>query len=227
MSIHDEHRRRLKKEFLARPDSFPDHKLLELVLFYSIPRRDTNPIAHELMDRFVSLSGVLDANIKELEKTPGVGEHTVVMLKAFKELSSRYLSSRTSMEEIVQSTEDAGALLQPYFFGVQSERVCVLCMDGKGKNLGVRMVGEGSVNAISVTARAVVEAALGLNAARIILAHNHVSGLALPSAEDKETTLYLEKVLSTVGVQLDDHLIFADDDMVSMRESHFPFMSQR
>lgn len=223
MSIHDGHRQRFKAEFLARPDSFPDHKLLELLLFYANPRGDTNPTAHALMERFGSLSGILDARPEELAKVPGVGEHAITLLKAAKELSGRYLNSRTSLEEVVDSTMAARQLFQPYFFGARTERVCLLCLDGKGKSLGIRVVGEGSVNAAEITTRGVVEIALSLNAARVVLAHNHVSGLALPSVEDKLTTQHLAKVLSYVGVELLDHLIFSDDDAVSLRDSGVPF----
>lgn len=223
MSIHDGHRQRFKEEFLARPDSFPDHKALELLLFYANPRGDTNPTAHALMDRFDSISGVLDATAEELGKVPGVGEHTVALLKVTKELAGRYFSSRTRLGEIVQSVEDAKALLEDYFIGARSERVCLLCMDGKGKSLGVRVVGEGSVNSALVTSRTVVEAALSLNASRAVLAHNHVSGIALPSDEDRATTERLKEVLWSVGVRLEDHLIFVEDDMVSMKDSGFPF----
>lgn len=223
MTIHDGHRQRFKEEFLARPDSFPDHKLLELLLFYVNPRGDTNPTAHALMERFGSLAGVLDALPAELKKTPGVGDHGVALIKTVKELSGRYLTARSSLEEIVRTTEDAKVLLQPYFFGARNERVCLLCMDGKGRCQGVRMIGEGSVNAAEVTFRGVVETALSLNSSRAILAHNHVSGLALPSAEDKLTTQRLREVLGAVGVELEDHMIFVDDDMVSLRDSGFPF----
>ncbi len=223
MSIHDGHRRRFKGEFLARPDSFPDHKVLEVLLFFANPRGDTNPVAHALMERFDSISGVLDATPEELQKVPGVGDHTVTLLKVTKELAGRYFSSRTSMGEIVQTSDDVEALLKDYFVGARSERVCLLCMDGKGKSLGVRVVGEGSVNSAEITSRAVVEAALSLNATQAILAHNHVSGIATPSDEDRVTTDWLNGVLASVGVRLRDHVIFADDEMVSMRDSKHPF----
>ncbi len=222
-SIHAGHRQRLKEEFLARPDSFPDHKLLEVLLFYSLPQRDTNDIAHALIDRFGSLSGVLDATPEELGKVKYVRENTVALLKAVKEASGRYLLSRTSLDEMVGGANDAAKLLRPHFFGARTERGCVLCLDGKGKSLGVRQLTEGSVNAAEVTTRKVVEAALSLNAAGVILAHNHTSGLALPSDEDKTTTRYLAKILSAVGVVLHDHMIFVDDDMVSMKDSGFRF----
>ena len=140
-----------------------------------------------------------------------------------KELAGRYFSSRTSMGEIVQTSDDVEALLKDYFVGARSERVCLLCMDGKGKSLGVRVVGEGSVNSAEITSRAVVEAALSLNATQAILAHNHVSGIATPSDEDRVTTDWLNGVLASVGVRLRDHVIFADDEMVSMRDSKHPF----
>lgn len=223
MSIHDGHRQRFKGEFLARPDSFPDHKVLEVLLFFANPRGDTNPVAHALMERFDSISGVLDATPEELQKVPGVGDHTVTLLNVTKELAGRYFSSRTSMGEIVQTSDDVEALLKDYFVGARSERVCLLCMDGKGKSLGVRVVGEGSVNSAEITSRAVVEAALSLNATQAILAHNHVSGIATPSDEDRVTTDWLNGVLASVGVRLRDHVIFADDEMVSMRDSKHPF----
>lgn len=226
MGMHDGHRARLKREFLARPDSFPDHKLLEVLLFYVNPRADTNPLAHTLIDRFGSLSGVLDALPEELVKVPGVGEHAVALLKVAKELSGRYLTARSSLEELVSSTADAYHLLRPYFFGARSEQVVLLCMDGKGKSLGIRQIAQGNVNAAEVTTRGVVEAALSLNATQVILAHNHVSGIAMPSAEDKATTRYLAKVLETVGVTLADHLIFVDEDMVSLRDSGFRFLER-
>lgn len=225
MSVHDGHRKRMKEGFLAQPNRFHDHQLLELLLFYANPRSDTNPIAHTLIDeRFGSFAGVLDALPEELRKVPGVGDHAVVLLKAVKEASIRYFTTRTSMDQIVKTPEDAYEVLRHYFFGARDEMVCVLCMDGKDKSLGVRMVGEGSVNAAHVTTRKVVEAALSLNASRVILAHNHPSGIALPSTEDLATTRHLDEVLRHVGVILVDHLIFADDDMVSLRDSDFQFL---
>ena len=90
----------------------------------------------------------------------------------------------------------------------------------------MRKISEGNLNVAEVTTRGVVEAALSLNAAQVVLAHNHVSGLAIPSVEDKATTGYLYRVLKTVGVELIDHLVFADDDMVSMKDSGVEFQRE-
>lgn len=221
MGTHDGHRQRLKTEFLARPDSFPDHKLLELLLFYANPRSDTNPLAHELLDHFGSLAGILDASPEELQKVKGVGEHAAVLFKAAKELSGRYLTARTQVDDIAQSSRDYYALLQPYFFGARNEQTCLLCMDGKHKVLGIRKLGEGNVNAVNITIRLIAEAALSLNASAVVLAHNHVSGIAFPSSDDIATTDNLAPFLARMGIELVDHLIFVDDDMVSLRDSGF------
>lgn len=221
MGTHDGHRQRLKTEFLARPDSFPDHKLLELLLFYANPRSDTNPLAHELIDHFGSLAGILDATPEELQKVKGVGEHAAVLFKAVKEFSGRYLTVRTQVDDIARNSRDYYALLRPYFFGARNEMLCLLCLDGKHKVLGIRKLGEGNVNAVNVTTRLIAEAALSLNASAVVLAHNHVSGIAFPSDDDVATTNSLAPILSTLGVALVDHLIFVDDDMVSLRDSGF------
>ena len=221
MGTHDGHRQRMKTEFLARPDSFPDHKLLELLLFYANPRADTNPLAHELLDRFGSLAGVLDASVEELHKVKGVGEHAAVLFKAAKELSGRYLAARTRVDGLVRGSRDYYPLLRPYFFGARNERLCLLCLDGKGKVLGIRQLAEGNVNAVNITTRLIAEAALALNASAVVLAHNHVSGIAFPSGDDIATTETLAPFLARLGVELSDHLIFVDDDMVSLRDSGF------
>ena len=221
MGTHDGHRQRLKTEFLARPDSFPDHKLLELLLFYANPRSDTNPLAHELLERFGSLAGVLDASPEELQKVKGVGEHAAVLFKAAKELSGRYLTVRTQMDDIARNSRDYFNQLRYYFFGAQRELLYLLCMDGKHKVLGIRKLGEGNVNSVNITPRLLAEAALSLNAAAVVLAHNHVSGIALPSDEDIATTESLAPFLAKLGIELVDHVIFVDDDMVSLRDSGF------
>lgn len=219
MGIHDGHRQRLKEEFLARPDSFPDHKVLELLLFYANPRSDTNETAHLLLEHFGSLAGVLDADPAALVQVEKIGGHAVVLLKAVKEIAGRYLYDRSSLEGIIRSSRDACAVLRPYFFGATCERLCVLCTDGKRKVLGVRQISEGDVNSVQILPRLVAGAALSLNAAGVILAHNHVSGLAYPSPEDQLATVELQKILAGVGIELLDHVIFVDGDMVSLRDS--------
>jgi len=219
MGLHDGHRKRLKEQFLNHGDGFHDHQLLELLLCYAIPQGDVNGLAHRLLDRFGSLAGVLDARPEALTQVPGVGEHTAVLLKLIPVLSGRYQADRAGMGTILDSTQAAGQYLRPYFS--QGARYEMAYLDGKYKVLGCHKLGEGTVNAAEITPRKLVEIVLAHNATAAILAHNHLSGLALPSNADLMTTQQLRAILRSVDVELLDHLIFTDDDMVSLKDSGF------
>ena len=186
---HTGHRERMKAEFLARGlEGWPDHRVLELLLFYTIPQGDVNDLAHELVERFGSLAGVLDASVEELKKVKGVGDHTAVFLRMLPAVLGRYQGARTRLSAIINSPEEAYAWLEPYFFGARNEMVYVLCLDGKRQVLGVRKVAEGSIELAEVNTRRIAEEAIGLRAAQIYVAHNHVSNLAIPSQADWLTT---------------------------------------
>lgn len=222
MSIHIGHRERIKQEFLhGGLAHFPDVHALELLLFYSRFQGDVNPLAHRLLDTFGSLSGVLDADPDCLRELPGMGENTIVLLKLIPALSAKYLSCRTNTQCILATTHDIQALFAPYFFGARNEMTYLAALDGKRKLLGVRKLSEGIPNATDVSTRQVAEATLALNATMIVLAHNHISGIATPSDNDLVTTAYLQDFLSKMSITLLDHVIMVDDDMVSLRESKY------
>lgn len=217
---HTGHRERMKAEFLARGlEGWPDHRVLELLLFYTIPQGDVNDLAHELVERFGSLAGVLDASVEELKKVKGVGDHTAVFLRMLPAVLGRYQGARTRLSTIINSPEEAYAWLEPYFFGARNEMVYVLCLDGKRQVLGVRKVAEGSIELAEVNTRRIAEEAIGLRAAQIYVAHNHVSNLAIPSQADWLTTDTLRGALRPIGIELIDHLVFVDGDMVSLKDS--------
>ena len=217
---HAGHRERMKAEFLARGlEGWPDHRVLELLLFYTIPQGDVNDLAHELVERFDSLAGVLDASVEELKKVKGVGDHTAVFLRMLPAVLGRYQGARTRLSAIINSPEEAYAWLEPYFFGARNEMVYVLCLDGKRQVLGVRKVAEGSIELAEVNTRRIAEEAIGLRAAQIYVAHNHVSNLAIPSQADWLTTDTLRGALRPIGIELIDHLVFVDGDMVSLKDS--------
>lgn len=218
--LHSGHRQRVKDEFRARGlEGWPDHRVLELLLFYTIPQGDVNGLAHDLIDRFGSLAGVLDASEDELRKVPGVGEHTSLLLQLIPAVGARYREQRSDLGELVQTPREAAALLEPYFFGARNEMVYILCLDGKCKLLGIRKVSEGSIYASDINIRRIVEEAMGLRAAAIYLAHNHVNNLAFPSAEDWQATDVIRAALAPVGLNLIDHLVFVDGDAVSLNQS--------
>ena len=220
MSIHDGHRQRLKNRFRAEGlDHFEEHQVLELLLYYVIPRKDTNPIAHALLERFGSLSQVLDAQPEELAKVAGMGDSAATFLSLLTSVGRYYLVNRTIQETILPSIEKCGQYLVPYFYGRRNETVFMLCLDAKCKVLCCKEMGEGSVNSAGVPIRRIVEMALGVNATSVILAHNHPSGFALPSEEDIMTTQRVAVALDAVEICLVDHIVVADDDFVSLAQS--------
>lgn len=224
MSIHEGHRQRLKKLFREEGlDNFYDYQALELLLYYCIPRKDTNPLAHRLIDHFGSLAQVLEAPVEELMLVEGVGEHAATFLRLVTEISRYYLVNRSSQVKILRTIEDCARYLMPYFYGRRNETVFALCLDAKCKVLCCRELGEGSVNSASVSVRKIVETALTVNATSVVLAHNHPSGVAVPSGDDIQTTHRIAAALAAVDVHLVDHIVVADDDYVSMVQSGHRF----
>lgn len=224
MSIHDGHRARLKERFRQEGlDNFSDIQVLELLLFYAIPRQDTNPIAHALLEHFGTLSQVLEAPAEELEKVSGIGSNAATLLNLTTAVGRYYLVNRSTQNVILNTIEKCGEYLVPFFFGRRNETVFLLCLDAKCKVLCCKEVGEGSVNSANVPIRRIVELALGANATTVILAHNHPSGLALPSGDDIQATRRAASALSTVDIHLADHIVVADDDFVSMVQSGYRF----
>ena len=220
MSIHDGHRQRLKERFRAEGlDHFEEHQVLELLLFYCIPRQDTNPIAHALLERFGSLSQVLEAPAEELEKVPGIGSNAATFLALTTAVGRYYLVNRSMQTVILSTIEQCGQYLVPFFYGRRNETVYLLCLDAKCKVLCCKEVGEGSVNSAGVPIRKIVETALGANATTVVLAHNHPSGLAIPSGDDISTTRRVAAALDGVEIGLADQIIVADDDFVSLAQS--------
>ena len=223
MSIHDGHRLRLKERFLEQGiDSFTQYQALELMLFYCIPRQDTNEVAHHLIDRFGSFSQTLDADIEELCTVKGIGLNAATFLKLLSAVARYYEDDKSHLlAEPLLTTEACGARLRPKFVGRLNETVFILCIDAKGKELCCRMVGEGGINSAGVPVRRIVEIALAAKATAVILAHNHPSGIALPSSEDISTTQRVAVALDSVDVVLADHLVFADGDFTSMVQSGY------
>ena len=216
-SLHKGHRERLKNRFLENGlDDFTDIQVLELLLFYVIPRRDTNPIAHGLLNRFGSRAQVLEAPVEELKKVDGIGQEAALFLNMIPAAGRYYMVDKTMKSRVLRTIEQCGDYLMPFFFGKKVETVFLLCLDAKCKVLCCKEVGEGSVNSAGISIRKIVETALSANATSVVLAHNHPSGLAIPSPDDIRTTKQVAMVLQAVDVQLVDHIVVADDDYVSM-----------
>lgn len=217
MGVHDGHRGRLRGKFLENGLSgFDDITTLELVLFYSVPRQDTNPIAHRLLDRFGSLSGVLNASQEELYDA-GLSDSTVALLKLMPEVVKKSAQKEKRSVKRITSPELASEYLIPKFMFDRDEKALLLCLDSNKKIIRCDEIARGVVNTVDLNVRLIAEKALQSKASSVILSHNHPDGSLTPSADDISTTQQLSKSLSLIGIQLDDHLIISGDSFTSLR----------
>ncbi|MEG0838247.1 MAG: DNA repair protein RadC [Hydrogenoanaerobacterium sp.] len=217
---HAGHRKRLRERFIKNGlDNFEKHNVLELLLFNSVPRQDTNELAHRLMEEFGSLSGVFDAPVEELMKLDGIGENSAVLIKLIPAISKVYLDDKNTIGTLVRSTDESINFLLPKFIGETTELIYLLCLDNKSKVLGCPLMCRGDISSVNFTPRSVVESAIKLGATSVILAHNHPRGLALPSKDDINTTNQLITTLTSVNIRFLDHIIVAGDEAVSLADS--------
>lgn len=218
MSVHEGHRQRVRQRYLDEGlDGFKEHEALEMLLFYCLARKDTNDLAHRLLDEFGSLSAVMCATPAQLSAVSGIGESAAMFISFINDFN-RFVQMRKVEEECkaLKTLDECGAYLYPKFLGRRNEVVYMLCLDSKCKVLSCKMLGEGSVNSAAVPIRRIVEHALNMNASIVVLAHNHPSGVALPSSDDIQTTRVLANALQAVDVFLADHIIYSDDEFISL-----------
>ena len=219
---HEGHRARLRRKVRETGlDALAPHEILEFLLYHIVPRQDVNALAHRLLERFGSLSGVLEAAPDELLKIDGMGDTAAQLICLIPQLERRHFIDRSGKANILNSTSKCGQYLVPFFHGEQEEVVYLLCLDAKCKALCCVPVHRGSITVASISVRKIVQTALNQNAASVVLVHNHPSGYALPSQEDLDTTRTLQTALQSVGIVLADHIIVADDDYVSLADDGY------
>nr|VFK57972.1 MAG: DNA repair protein RadC [Candidatus Kentron sp. TC] len=220
-NLHQGHRERLKNRFLSEGlDSFEDHQVLELILFQVLQRRDTNPIAHRLLARFGSLSGVLEADPTDLASVEGVGKQAAIFLSLLPSVTRRYFHDRVTRN---RPRLDKPELVVEYFIplmaGRPEEVFYVLCLDAQCRVLYPALLSEGTVKETHVHPRRVLETAIRHRAVAVILAHNHPGGTPHPSIQDKNLTRRLVQTLGSVDIDVLDHIIVAGKDAYSFAES--------
>lgn len=210
----------IKRKNLPRtPDALTDAELLALLLQFT--REDAKELAERILAQFPSIADVLEAEKQDLAQVEGMDEDTMLLLRLVPELHRRYFLSRSRAETRLTDSHDYGSYLLPYFYGARDETVYLLLLDGAGRVINCRMLDKGSVSSANVPIRKLVQEALTANAAAVVLAHNHPAGIALPSKEDVEITLRLRDALEVMDIVLLDHIVVADDDFVSMRDSGY------
>ena len=221
---HEGHRQRLKNRFIQEGlESFEKHNILELLLFYSIPQRDTNDLAHTLLESFGSLHGVFEAEYEELLKIKGVKENTATLLKLIPELAREYMFEEISEEKVFDTAEKIGKYFVRKYIGEVNEVVYIMLLDNGFKLLNVSKIHEGSVNSAKVSPRSIMNQVIKYNASMAVVAHNHPNGLAVPSQEDVETTYHLRRILENYEVTLIEHILVGGNEYFPiMHETHNP-----
>ena len=217
MGVHDGHRDRLRQRFLTHGmDSLEEHEVLELLLFFCISRKDTNELAHLLLQRFGTLDAVMDASLSELTSIKGVGAHTAHLILLCKPLCRRYMISQNNDKKPLDTTDLCAKYLIPYFFGAKEEHAYLLCLDAKCRPICCRELSEGTATTTFLPFRKAAQLAMDCKAASVILAHNHPSGDTLPSSDDQRMTAVMKETLEALGIKLSDHIIISGSGYLSM-----------
>ncbi len=220
-NYHEGHRKRVKSSVDTDPDfnTFSDHEILEYLLFATIPRIDTNGLAHELIDNFGSFSGVLNAPVNQLVKLKNISESTARMITAIIPAARRAEISRLRNNIYLDTAKKAVEYIHPFFMNRNREFVYLVSLDISDRVLCVNLIASGDVNFSSFDIKKVIETACRNSAAKVILAHNHPAGSLVPSQADIEVTQKLGVALTAMGIMLVDHLIFTATDYFSFYAS--------
>ena len=214
---HENHRARVRETFRkAGVEGMPDHNLLELILFYSIPRKDTNEIAHRLIETFGSLNAVFNAPYERLMDVEGIGESSALLISMIPGICRRYIEGNEAKKITLYDTEDVKKYIASKFYGCKTEVFYMLCLDAVGNLINCCKLGEGTTGSVTLDKRTVLETAFRNNADTVIFAHNHPNGIAAPSREDIRTTDEFNTLFKGVGIKLADHLIVGSDDILSL-----------
>ncbi|MBE7026661.1 MAG: DNA repair protein RadC [Ruminococcaceae bacterium] len=216
---HKGHRERLKKLFLDEGlDNFQAHQILELLLFYAIPQKDTNEIAHSLLSSFGSLSQVFDAHPRELQKVSGISEHSSTLISMIPQLARAYLKDSNRERTVLDSSEKAGKYIKNFFMGRIYEAFYMFSLDNSCRIIHQDLVCEGTLDETPCYPRLVLDIAFRHNAQKVIFAHNHPSNILRPSTGDIESTKKLINAFESVDIEVVDHFIIGKDDYISMAD---------
>lgn len=219
MGIHDGHRERVFNKFAKNGFAgLEEHEKLEIILFFSIPRPDTNEIAHRLIDKYHKIANVMDAPLKELEEFKHVTDRTFYLFKMIKEAYITYEIEKTNDKSYLTCSEEFGTYFQLYLANAEVEKLAVMGLNSKGKMLAVDIIGEGDISSLTVSCRKILEFVINSKATEVVVAHNHPGDVAFPSNADIKATVNIKDSLESIGVRLRDHIIVTNDDYCSIAQ---------
>lgn len=218
-NIHKGHRERMRKKLIQSGfDGFTNHEILELLLFYSRPRIDTNAIAHRLIDKYKTISGVCNADIEDLKEIEGIDEASAVLIKMIPLLAKEYMNSSSNSIHM-SNYNTVCEYFKTQFLGETVEKIRIACLDDKLRLISGKIIAEGAPGGVGINIRRIVEFTYKNKCENVILAHNHPHGDIIPSDDDIKATAEIYNTLKPVGINLLDHIIVADGQAISLKES--------
>ncbi len=220
-NVHKGHRMRLKQRFVEHGlDNFNDINALELLLCFAIPRRDTNVIAHRLLDHFGSFKNVCEVSIDRLTDVNGVGESAAILINLVAAMAKRYMLECNSITgSSLDDVNKLGKYMASLFMYEKVEVAIAVCLDNMLRPISVTEIGRGVVNITPISKKRLIDAVVTSNAASVALAHNHIGSVIYPSDEDIAVTKDISNLLKSIGVRLTDHIIVMGSEYYSMRSA--------
>ncbi|MBP9989320.1 MAG: RadC family protein [Ruminococcus sp.] len=216
-NIHSGHRQRVRSRYLKSGiSSMDEHNIIELLLFYSIPYKDTNEIAHKLVDKFGSISAIIDAPVEELMNIDGVGENTAALIKLVHDISQIYSENKFKKKIDLSDSTKLFDYLSMKYMGEEKEIVFLLSFDSQSRLQRCIKICDGSLDSAQIDKREIMKTMLINNVKFAVLAHNHPNGFAVPSLADVKATEELVSLLASVNINIIDHVIVAEDGCFSM-----------
>lgn len=212
------HRQRLKKKLIDNPGSLEDYEVLELLLGYALPRRDTKPLAKAVLKEFGSLRGALAASRNDLEKIPGIGKGISTFWTLWQEFWARSEQSGLPEKVMLNTPEKVVRLARSRINFLRNEEFWIILVDNKNRLISFEKVSQGIVDQAVVYPRAIISRALALDAGGIILAHNHPGGDPQPSSQDIELTKKVQQIAAELNLRILDHVIIAEDNYFSFQD---------
>ena len=212
------HRERIREKFASVGlDSFLDHEILELLLTYTVARKDTKPIAWALLKHFGSLAAVLDAEPNELEKIEGIGKNSALFLKLIRAVFKKYTLDEVKENTIRRTPQQVLAYCRASLSDKTEECLEVIFLSVRNTVMSTQLVASGLIDRVAVSPRKIVECALAAKAAALILVHNHPSGDASPSLEDISLTRDVIRAAALFGISVHDHIIIGKGSHYSLK----------
>lgn len=225
-TLHEKHRERLKEKFLEFGlDGIEDHELVELLLFYAVPRQNTNEIAHRLINEYGRLSDILEADTENIINIKGISKHSATLFKLILACVNKYMNEQNDIVNAMLTPKNIDKYIKNLFYGHTNEVAYALLLDKDCVVKKIKKMSSGTVNAAPLYPRDVVKLAVNEKYPYMILAHNHPNGNAMPSQNDFKITKTIELALNFVEVRLVDHVIVSGEKVISLAR-HFNFFEK-